>query len=94
MTTETESGLSKEDLDACDLGALNDLVYEMFFAQNSIIDMDLRFNMIEMASTSDETLRGDLRIYAAKVEEFLKYATEYPERISNALKLLKGPPTS
>jgi len=90
MATGTENGLPKEDLDACDLGALNDQVYEMFFAQNSIIDMDLRFNMIEMTSTPDETLRDDLRNYAGKIEEFLQYAKEYPERISNALTLLNG----
>ncbi|TLX16696.1 hypothetical protein [Rhizobium sp. MHM7A] len=87
---EPESGLCQEDLDAIDLGALNDHVYEMFFAQNSVINMDLRFDMIDMVSTADEGKRGDLQNYAAKVEEFLAYTKENPEKVSNALSLLKG----
>jgi hypothetical protein len=92
MNTGTESGLSKEDLDACDLGALNDHVYEMFFAQNSIIDMDFRFDMIDMVSTPDDDMRAQLRDYAGKIEEFLQYAKDHPDRLENALALLKGEP--
>lgn len=91
MNTEgTESGLSKEDLDALDLGALNDHVYEMFFEQNSIIDMDFRFDMIDMVSTQNDDTRAQLRDYARKIEEFLKYAKDHPDRLVNALGLLKG----
>ncbi len=89
-TKGTESGLSKEDLDALDLGALNDHVYEMFFEQNSIIDMDFRFDMILMVTNPSDDTRARLRDYAVKVEEFLQYAKDYPDRIANALGLLKG----
>jgi hypothetical protein len=90
MTTETETNLFVEDLDATDLGELNDHVYEMFFAQNSIIDMDFRWDMIDMVSTNDPEKRSDLQNYAAKIEEFLRYATANPDKVANVLSMLKG----
>lgn len=73
-----------------DLANLNDLVFDMFFAQNTLIDMDFRHTMDGMLASGDEQMQGDLATYAEKIEEFLKYATEHPDRLARSIALLKG----
>jgi hypothetical protein len=78
------------DRNAADLAIINDFIYEMFFNQNTIIDLDFRDEMINMIDEAGDEDRDLLKKYAEKIEEFLKYAAENPERVENALAMLKG----
>lgn len=86
----TDQILTPEDQDVENLGILNDNIYEMFFAQNTIIDMDFRWDMINLVKSEDEETREQLATYAQTIEDFLKYASNFPDRVASALALLKG----
>lgn len=82
------TSLSEAEADA--VSELHDHVYEMFFAQNAIIDMDSRHEITDLRFEGDEFTRNLIVDYATKIEEFLKYAAGNPEQIARSLAILKG----
>jgi hypothetical protein len=73
-----------------DVAELHDHVYDMFFAQNAIIDMDQRHEITDLRSSGDDFTKTLIVDYATKVEAFLKYASENPEKVARSLAILKG----
>ncbi len=69
---------------------LHDHVYEMFFAQNAIIDMDSRHEITGLRVTGDDFTKTLIVDYAVKVEAFLHYVKENPEKVARSLAILKG----
>lgn len=80
--------LTEDEYD--DVVALHDHVYEMFSAQNSIIDMDQRHEIADLRSSGDDFTKTLIVYYATKVEAFLKYASENPDKVARSLAILKG----
>ncbi|MCS4088813.1 hypothetical protein [Rhizobium sp. BK176] len=73
-----------------DAAELHDHVYDMFFAQNAIIDMDSRFDITELRFTGDDSTKDAIADYATTVETFLKFAADNPEKVARTLAILKG----
>lgn len=65
-------------------------VQEMFETQNTIIDMDLKNEIIALRYNGDQETVAHIVKYAAAVEAFLGYAANYPDRLARTLSLLKG----
>ncbi|MCZ7861517.1 hypothetical protein O9X98_08905 [Agrobacterium salinitolerans] len=69
---------------------LHDHVYDMFFAQNAIIDMDSRHEITGLRFNGDDFTKTLIVDYAARVEAFLQYVKENPEKVARSLAILKG----
>jgi hypothetical protein len=65
-------------------------VQEMFEKQNTIIDMDLKDEIIYLRYNGDRQEVEHIVKYAQAVEAFLGYAANYPDRLARTLALLKG----
>jgi hypothetical protein len=86
MSQDTQ--LTEDEAEAT--AVLHDHVYDMFFAQNAIIDMDSRHEITDLRFSGDDFTKTLIHDYATKIEEFLKYAADNPEKIARSLEILKG----
>lgn len=70
--------------------ALHDHVFDMFDAQNAIIDMEMRHDITDLSVTGTESEKELISLYASSIETFVAYVAENPDKVTRALQILKG----
>jgi hypothetical protein len=71
------------------LELINQHVFEMFDAQNSLVDLDDTRGMEPLLSSDDPQTVEDLRTYALRIEAFLEFVRHNPVELKVALAGLK-----